>query len=128
MRLTSRGDYAVRTLIELAKNEGGVLSLHAAATNQKIPFYYLQTLIGSLKKAGLVDSVRGKGGGYFLTRPASEISMYEVFAAVQEPINSILQDYKKGDTPEALKLYEVFSTIDKVSDNILNEVKLKDLL
>lgn len=128
MRLTSRGDYAVRTLIELAKIEGTVLSLHAAASNQHIPFYYLQNLIGLLKKAGLVSSQRGKGGGYFLAKPADKITLYEIFAAVQEPVNSILQDYKKGDTVEANNLYGVFSTIDRVADNILNEVTLKDLI
>lgn len=128
MRLTSRGDYAVRLLVELAKNQGSVMSLMEASKKQEIPFYYMQILVSELKKAELVKSVRGRGGGYALAKSPEEISLYEVFAAVQEPINSILEGLKKGETNEAKNLYGVFSTIDNVANNILNEVKLKDLL
>jgi Rrf2 family protein len=87
MRLTKAGDYAMRGLIYLARQEEGQVSLVseiAAAMN--VPESFLAKIFQSLAKAGLVRSHRGYGGGYSLNRPAGDISLLEVVECVEGPI------------------------------------------
>ena len=101
MRLSTRGRYAVMAMVELAargdadgdspaaKGQGrGQVSLAEIAQAQHLSLAYLEQLFGPLRRAGLVASARGPGGGYRLARSATAISISEIVEAVDEPINA----------------------------------------
>lgn len=85
MELNTRGRYAVMAMADLAKHgEGGTVALSAVAQRQQISLDYLEQLFLKLRRSGLVESTRGRHGGYKLGRPASEIFVAEIMAAVEE--------------------------------------------
>ncbi|HEX7007733.1 MAG TPA: Rrf2 family transcriptional regulator [Alphaproteobacteria bacterium] len=89
MRLTTRGRYAVMALVDLAKqSDGRPVALSDVAERQEISLSYLEQLFAKLRRAGLVKSVRGPGGGYLLAYPAEEIRIADIILAVNEPIRA----------------------------------------
>ncbi|WP_406144545.1 RrF2 family transcriptional regulator [Streptomyces sp. NBC_01012] len=82
MHISAKADYATRALLELASDPGRPLSCEAIASSQGIPFRFLKSVVGELRRAGLVRSQRGCEGGYWLGRPADEISLLDVVRAV----------------------------------------------
>jgi Rrf2 family cysteine metabolism transcriptional repressor len=81
MKLSTRVRYGIRAMIELAKHpQGEVVSLNDLARNQKISHKYLESMMTTLKIAGLIESVRGKLGGYRLTRPADQICLWDIYS------------------------------------------------
>jgi Rrf2 family protein len=89
MRVSSKGDYACRALLSLTlhEHEPGPTSVRDIAERTAIPQPYLEQILLALKGAGLVRSKRGVGGGYSLARPAHEIRLSEILAAVDGPIS-----------------------------------------
>jgi len=89
MKLTSKGRYAVTAMIDIALNqEKGAITLSLISARQGISLSYLEQLFSKLKKAGLVSSARGPGGGYRLSRSAEEISVGDVIKAVDESVDA----------------------------------------
>jgi len=87
MKLTSKGRYAVMAMADLARESDGTpISLSDIAERQRISLAYLEQLFAKLRRGGLVNSVRGPGGGYVLERPADEIRISDVIFAVDEPV------------------------------------------
>src|SRR5690348_16268113 len=96
MQLSTRGRYAVMALVDLATRqtlgcECGPICLAEIAARQKLSLAYLEQLFGKLRRAGLVASARGPGGGYRLARPSDQIAVADIVAAVDEPIRATLQ-------------------------------------
>lgn len=89
MRVGSKGRYAVIALVDVAQNAGArPVALAEVAERQQISLSYLEQLFAMLRRSGLVVSSRGPGGGYRLGREAGEISVGEVFRAVEETGNA----------------------------------------
>ena len=89
MRLTTKGRFAVTAMIDVAmQGQHGPVTLSAVSERQKISLSYLEQLFGKLRRAGLVESVRGPGGGYNLARDGDAISVADVILAVDEPIDA----------------------------------------
>ncbi|MCW8914834.1 MAG: Rrf2 family transcriptional regulator [Magnetovibrio sp.] len=89
MKLSTKGRYAVMAMADLGKVEPGKpVALADIADRQEISLSYLEQLFGKLRRAGLVKSVRGPGGGYLLSREAAEIRISDVITAVDEPISA----------------------------------------
>ena len=89
MRLTTKGRFAVTAMIDVAMHSGeGPVTLAGVSERQKISLSYLEQLFGKLRRHGLVDSVRGPGGGYNLARPADAVSVADIIVAVDEPIDA----------------------------------------
>lgn len=89
MKLTTKGRYAVTAMLDLALHETqGPINLADIARRQEISLAYLEQLFSKLKKNGLVESVRGPGGGYRLKRPALDITVADVIDAVDEPVDT----------------------------------------
>lgn len=89
MRLTTKGRFAVTAMVDLAIRGGRIpVTLAAISERQQISLSYLEQLFGKLRRAGIVESVRGPGGGYCLARPASEISVTNIIIAVDETLDS----------------------------------------
>ncbi|MYL23264.1 Fe-S cluster assembly transcriptional regulator IscR [Vreelandella massiliensis] len=103
MRLTTKGRYAVTAMLDLALNaDESPTSLGDISQRQGISLSYLEQLFARLRRAGLVKSVRGPGGGYLLAAPAQEISVSRVIDAVNETVDATrcqgLSDCQEGDT------------------------------
>lgn len=92
MKLSTKGRYAVTAMAHLALSQRddpeARVTLGDIASAQHISLAYLEQLFAKLRRAGLVDSARGPGGGYTLARPAAEIRISEVMGAVDEALNA----------------------------------------
>jgi Rrf2 family iron-sulfur cluster assembly transcriptional regulator len=90
MRLTTKGRYAVTAMLDLAIHyKDGPITLADISKRQGISLSYLEQLFSRLRKNGLVDSARGPGGGYRLSRSASQINVADVITAVDEKIDAM---------------------------------------
>ena len=98
MRVSAKADYAVRAAVELAAAGEGPIKGEVLSQAQDIPLKFLENILAELRHAGLVRSQRGMDGGYWLARPAEEITVADVIRAVEGPLASV-----RGDAPEALK-------------------------
>jgi Rrf2 family iron-sulfur cluster assembly transcriptional regulator len=89
MRLTTKGRFAVTAMIDVAMHgTKGPVTLAGVSQRQKISLSYLEQLFGKLRRHGLVESVRGPGGGYRLSRGPDAVSVADVIVAVDEPIDA----------------------------------------
>jgi Rrf2 family iron-sulfur cluster assembly transcriptional regulator len=89
MRLTTKGRFAVTAMIDVAMHGGaGPVTLAAVSARQHISLSYLEQLFGKLRRSGLVESVRGPGGGYNLAKPQDQVSVADIILAVDEPIDA----------------------------------------
>ena len=89
MRLTTKGRFAVTAMIDVAMyGTRGPVTLAAVSERQKISLSYLEQLFGKLRRHGLVESVRGPGGGYNLARASDAVTVADVILAVDEPIDA----------------------------------------
>ncbi len=90
MKLSTKGRYAMVALADLAlQPDGGLVSLGEISKRQDISLPYLEQLFVKLRRGGLVDSVRGPGGGYRLARPSSEIRVSDILGAVDETVSAM---------------------------------------
>ncbi len=100
MRLTTKGRYAVTAMLDLAlHHDQGPIRLAGISERQGISLSYLEQLFAHLRRRQLVKSVRGPGGGYHLGRQATQISVAEVIAAVNEDTDTT-RCHGKGDCQE----------------------------
>lgn len=89
MRLTTKGRFAVTAMLDLAMRDvNGPVTLAGISERQGISLSYLEQLFGKLRRAELVDSVRGPGGGYCLARLVEDITVADIIIAVDEPLDA----------------------------------------
>lgn len=102
MRVSAKSDYALRALVEIARNtDEGPVSAEALGRLQDIPHGFLQAILADLRRAGVVVSQRGQSGGWRLARPATDVSVADVIRAVDGPLVSVY-----GLRPEAVTYNE----------------------
>ena len=90
MKLSTKGRYAVVALADLAlQRQGALMNLTEISKRQDISLAYLEQLFVKLRRAGLVESVRGPGGGYRLAKPAADIRVVDILAAVDETVSAM---------------------------------------
>lgn len=101
MRISSKVDYAVRAAVELTVRSpdrlAGPTKGEALGAAQAIPTRYLENILSELRRAGIVGSRRGADGGYWLARPAAEVTVADVIRAVEGPLADV-----RGEAPESL--------------------------
>ena len=136
MKLSTKGRYSVTALYELARHYGeGVVPLKTIAKTQGISENYLEQLMSPLRRAGLVESVRGAQGGYTLALPPEEVTISRIITAVEGPIalvDCLLTSAESGEQSCVRAGRCVTRQIwEEVCDNInsvLNNISLADLL
>jgi Rrf2 family protein len=89
MKLSTRGEYGLLALVDLAAQKEGPVQVSHIAQRQGIPKQYLDQLMLLLRKAGFVASARGRQGGYSLARPAGEITLLDAVAALEGPVENV---------------------------------------
>jgi Rrf2 family transcriptional regulator, iron-sulfur cluster assembly transcription factor len=133
MRLGSKGRYAVMAMADLARHgDGEAVCLAEIAERQEISLAYLEQLFARLRRAGLVKSVRGPGGGYRLTRSADAISVAAVVQAVDEPLQATRCDshsdvgcLSKGDR---CATHHLWAALGEEIEHFLGGVSLADVV
>ena len=127
MKISTRGDYAARALLSLALHDSDQpTSVKEIAERTTLPQPYLEQILLSIKGAGLVQSKRGVGGGYVLARPASEITLASIVAAVDGPLTPIPDEHDHCEGHCILQ--EIWVTVDDETRRVLEQVTLADLV
>lgn len=130
MRISAKTDYAVRALLELAAAESPPLKRDEIAAAQAIPVKFLESILAELKHGGIVTSQRGAEGGYWLARPAEEITVAEVMRVVEGPLASVREqrpeDLSYVGTAEHLK--EVWVALRANIRDVLENTTLADIV
>jgi Rrf2 family iron-sulfur cluster assembly transcriptional regulator len=130
MRLTTKGRYAVTAMLDLAvHNMEGPIALADISERQGISLSYLEQLFSKLRKTGLVASTRGPGGGYTLGKPAPEIAIAEVIAAVDETVDATRCGGQKNCQHDLPCLtHDLWEDLNRQIRNFLSGVSLGDLI
>ncbi len=130
MRLTTKGRFAVTAMIDLALRGGdGPVTLAGISERQNISLSYLEQLFGKLRRHHLVDSVRGPGGGYCLSRPSAQITVADIVRAVDEPLDATqCGGYENCKDEERCMTHELWSTLNRKMYEYLTSVTLFDLV
>ncbi len=129
MQISARGDYAVRACLALTTAYPATVSAQVLATDQQLPRKFLETILGDLRRAGVVHSVRGVDGGYTLAREPGEIQIGDVLRATDGPLAGV-----RGMRPEetvyegsAAHLQELWIAVRAAVRKVLDEVSLADV-
>jgi Rrf2 family cysteine metabolism transcriptional repressor len=132
MRVSTRSDYGLRALIELAGNHGrGPLQSSEIALRRHIPEQYLDQLLTALRKAGFIRSIRGPAGGHELVRDPSEVCVKEVIEALEgslSPVAWLDEPPEMTDHPHACGQREIWERIRTATTEILQAYSVADLL
>jgi Rrf2 family iron-sulfur cluster assembly transcriptional regulator len=127
VKVSTRGDYAARALLSLALHESDrPTSVKEIAERTNLPQPYLEQILLAVKGAGLVQSKRGVGGGYVLARPADEITLAEILAAVDGPLVTVIGEHDHCEGHCVLQ--EVWSGVSEEMRSVLEGFTLADLV
>lgn len=127
--LTSRSNYGLLVLIELAKNYGQrTIALGTVASSQNLPLSYIEQLMPNLRKACLVVAERGRRGGYRLARPPEAISVVEVLEALEGPILAISCQGKSCPIQDSCATCGFWLAAQRGFHRLLRKVTIADLL
>ncbi len=130
MKLTTKGRYAVTAMLDLAlRYEKGAVTLADIARRQGISLSYLEQLFAKLRRGGLVDSVRGPGGGYNLAREPGKISVAEIIVTINENIDATRCGGEKNcDGDETCLTHQLWEDLSKQIYDFLSGISLGDLV
>ncbi|MBR3475199.1 MAG: Rrf2 family transcriptional regulator [Oscillospiraceae bacterium] len=132
MNITSKGRYALRVMLDLAQHpEDGYISLKTVAERQGISMKYLESIVGSLKKAELLDSSRGKEGGYRLSKAPAAYTVEEILRSIEDnlaPVSCIKDGSIQCDRAAACLTIPMWKELDEITNAYLKTVSLEDLL
>lgn len=131
MELTTKGRYAVMAMADLAGHaDEGATPLSAVAERQSLPLSYLEQLFVPLRRAGLVESARGRSGGYRLAKPANEISVADVMDAVEEDTRFTRCSHNdpRCSVTAPCVTHGLWSALSDATGKFLSSVKLADVV
>ena len=130
MKLSTKGRYAVRLMLDLTLNQSDKpVLLREVARRQEISFRYLEQLVLNLKTAGLVKSIRGAKGGFILGRPAESITLLEIFKASEGSLSIVecLEDASFCGRSKTCASRDLWLEMKKAMEEILNRWTLVKL-
>lgn len=130
MKISTKGRYALRLMLDLAEQPPeSYISLKSVATRQGISEKYLEQIIKLLGKGGLVESTRGKSGGYRLTRPASAYTVGEILRVTEGSLApvSCLEDEHHCENCEDCVTYEIWQNVLDAINEVVDSITLSYL-
>ncbi len=132
MKLGTKGRYAVMALVDLAaQDREKPTNLSDVALRQNLSISYLEQLFARLRKAGLVESVRGQAGGYFMSKEPAQVTISDIFQAVGEPIKTTAckAGGSSGCAGSSIRCstHDLWAGLSDVMHNYLNDVSLADI-
>ncbi|HEY2326639.1 MAG TPA: Rrf2 family transcriptional regulator [Gaiellaceae bacterium] len=129
MRVSAKADYAIRAAVELAAAGDGPVKGDAIAQRQQIPPNFLENILADLRNSGIVASRRGAEGGYWLARPAAEVTLADVIRAVDGPLANVrgIRSEQLEYAGNAEKLRDVWIAVRASLRGVLEQVTLADV-
>ncbi len=132
MMISTRGRYALRILVDLAENQNdGYITLKEAAERQEISEKYLESIVKDLVREGIVEGLRGKGGGYRLARTADEINVLEVLQSADGtlvPVACLEEGSEPCSRAAECRTLPLWEGLNKVVSEYLGGFTLQDLI
>lgn len=133
MMLTTKSRYAIMAILELASNDSSVpMKLSDISINQDIPLAYLEQIFIKLKKANLVTSIKGPGGGYLMGDNINNITIFDIINAVDENIRMTRcsEDKKCVELPKGIKCqtHNLWKGLTAQIKNYFSGISVKDVL
>ncbi len=138
MKITAQEEYGLRCLLRLAKAESGSITLPEVAAAEGLSVPYVAKLMGVLRHAGVLDSVRGRSGGYKLAMPAEEIGLGSVLLTLGEPLfdeTDYCQKHAGTEAPGGVclnhatcTLKSLWQTLEHWMRHTLDQITLADLI
>jgi Rrf2 family protein len=130
VHISAKVDYACRALCALAASSDGALTAEELARAQELPVRFLRAILNELRRGSIVTSQRGNEGGYRLGRPASEITLGEVFRRLEGPLAEVRNERPEHTAYQgaASHLQDVWVAVRAALRGVLDEVSLADVL
>jgi len=131
MRITYKGDYALKAILDLALNYGKIVTIHDLADRAQIPIKFLEQVLLELKRGGFVESRRGKVGGYLLAKYPSEIKVGDVVRFIDgpiEPIACVEKDYSGCSDLYKCAFRKIWMDVAKSTSDIIDNISFEDLV
>jgi len=131
MRISTRGRYATRALVDIALFQGqGPVSLREICERQGLSAKYLDQVMTRLRQAGIVRALRGAKGGFVLAKPPHEVDLLSVILAVEGPVNVVdcVQDPLFCQKSETCVTRKVWIRVSEAVEQVLASIKLQDLI
>ena len=132
MRFSVKSEYAITAVLDMALNtDKGPAHVRAIARRQAISVRFLEQVMASLKKAGLVESIRGSQGGYVLSRDPKTINIAQIVEAIEGPITPMdhpagIQEYRHLQMNGYI-IKGVWEEVRKAISNVLSTVSIEDM-
>lgn len=132
MKFSAKGEYGIRAVLDIALHFGeGPIQVREIARRQVIPERFLEQVMASLKKAGLVESVRGAQGGYLLTRSPARISLADVVQALEgriAPMECVSEEtLKRCEQVDLCVVRDVWKEVQNSIVDALDSITIEDL-
>ncbi|MBQ8444468.1 MAG: Rrf2 family transcriptional regulator [Clostridia bacterium] len=129
MEITTKGRYAVRVMVDIAKNDDEYVSISDIASRQKISQKYLEKIIAMLVKGNLVESKRGVDGGYKLSKKVEDYNVKEILDACGESTKvASCEGEERCPMAESCDTMGVWHTLNHLISDYLEKITLKDLI
>ena len=129
MKLSTKGRYGTRAMLDLVMHQGGPVNVKEIAERQGVSQRYLEHIMVRLASRGLVRPVRGRSGGFMVSRPASEITLAEIIEALEGPIDVVecVADSGVCDRVSFCATREIWEGLSQSITQYLSEMTLEDL-
>ena len=132
MMVSTKGRYALTVMVDLAKiSDGGFVSLSDIAEREHLSMKYLESIISILNKGGMLQSQRGKNGGYKLARKPEDYNISEILLLTEgtlAPVNCIMQEGVMCDKAATCSTLPLWAGLDDVINKYLSKITLEDII
>ena len=132
MMVSTKGRYALTVMVDLAKiSDGGFVSLADIAEREHLSMKYLESIISILNKGGMLQSQRGKNGGYKLARKPEDYNISEILLLTEgtlAPVNCIMQEGVMCDKAATCSTLPLWAGLDDVINKYLSKITLEDII
>lgn len=132
MMISTHGRYALRVLADLAENQGeGYVTLREVASRQEVSEKYLESIVKELVRAGMLEGLRGKGGGYRLSRAPEQLNLLDVLRVMEgslAPVACLAENGKPCPRAPECRTLPIWEGLDRVITDYLRQYTVRDLM
>lgn len=131
MKISTKGRYALRVMIDLAESEGAYIPMKKVAKRQDISLKYIEKIIPVLVRNNLIDTAQGRNGGYRLSRRAEEYTVYEILHMAEgslAPVACLEEEAEPCNRRENCKTIEMWNKFYEITEEYFSNITLKDLI
>ena len=132
MKISTRGRYALRVMTDIAEHSGGnFIALKEIAARQDISLKYLEGIMTSLSKAGLIDGAHGKGGGYRLNRSPEEYTVWDILKITEgdmAPVSCLEKSAKPCPIMDSCRTVKMWRDFEKLITDYFSGITIADLM